>query len=204
MPFVDHFCATDSQSSELPLSAEDSALKLVSWCHCEKNAQFSMFFNRPEERHQLRAMALVRRVGGALVDTNVTRGFCVSRRGVLHARHFDKRSKFALIDAVVFLSPVVTWAGLASGVSSDWTDRLPLVSRRFRFERVGGACACASTPLSPLIFYLLPSSQDGSCERLGPHSESRMQVAGEKTTFPRRSRPLECHPYGADEALTLV
>lgn len=50
------------------LSAEDSALKWVSWCHCEKNARFSIFFNRQEERHQLRAIALAYRGGGALIN----------------------------------------------------------------------------------------------------------------------------------------
>lgn len=187
-----------SQSPEWPLSAEDSALKWVSWCHCQKNAQFSIFFNRQEERHQPRAIALTYRGGGAPIATNATCGFvCPAAASFTHDTL--QKVRIALIDTVVFIA---WWdvGGPGVGARSDWTRRLPLVSRRFRFE---GVLAHAQRPLSSDILFT-PEKPRWPLWMSQSHSESRMQVAGEKTTFPRRSRPLECHPYGAEEALTPV
>lgn len=130
------------------LSAEDSALKWVSWCHCEKNARFSIFFNRQEERHQLRAIALTYRGGGAVIDVNSTRGLACPATPSF-TRDTLQKVTIALIDAVVFIA-CCDVGGPRVGARSDWTRRLPLVSRRFRFE---GGLAHAQRPLSSDILF---------------------------------------------------
>lgn len=106
--------------------------------------------------------------------------------------------KVIIVLIVLLLSPVVTEAGLGSGHT--------LIGRRDppSCHDASVSCVCARAA-TPLFWYFIYSRNPRWLLWMSrSHSRLRMQVAAEKTTFPRPSHPLEFNSYGAEEALTSV
>lgn len=163
----------DSQSPGLPLSTEDSVFKWFSRCHCKKKHNSAFSWIGRKKRHQVGAIGFINR--GEVIDRYRHNVWFVYPTGCPSHRHFIK---VIIVLIVLFLSPVVTGAGLGSGHAVIGRDDPPSCHG----ASVSGVRACAATSLFWYFIYsrnprwLLWMSQS--------HSKLRMQVAAEKQLFP--------------------